>query len=171
MKTKSKVVPVGYPEFEEYVVKNMPPNTVISDPKWWAQRLWRAAHSAPSVTSEPVAWGIEVTWSAFPERSQFEYIDNDRDAINAHLNDLLLQDEDKLIISARLVPLYTHPPADRDAVLEALRFLVELKQVKRMIEAGTADAEAKNFYEKNKESGWIAAEAALKSTADKESGK
>lgn len=34
-------------EFVEWVAKNLPPNTVISNPKHWASRLWCAAHRPP----------------------------------------------------------------------------------------------------------------------------
>ena len=38
---------VAYPAFEEYFVKNYPgPNTIISDPKWHAPKIFRAAQYA-----------------------------------------------------------------------------------------------------------------------------
>lgn len=39
-----------YKQFQDYVVANMPPGTVISNPEWWASRLWRAMLRA---TPEP----------------------------------------------------------------------------------------------------------------------
>ena len=35
--------------FTRWVRDNMPPNTVISDPDWWAARLWRAAMRAHGI--------------------------------------------------------------------------------------------------------------------------
>jgi hypothetical protein len=33
----------GFDVFRHYVETNMPPNTVIGNPNWWAQRLWKQA--------------------------------------------------------------------------------------------------------------------------------
>lgn len=38
-------------EFEKWVVENMPHNTVIGDPKWWAVRLWNVARRSMAKTS------------------------------------------------------------------------------------------------------------------------
>ena len=32
--------------FVQYVERNLPPNTIISNPAWWAKRLWCAAVDA-----------------------------------------------------------------------------------------------------------------------------
>lgn len=48
-----------------------------------------------------------------------------------------------------------------DGYREALLVLVELKRFKRQIEAGTANADMKRYYEANKEGAWLAAEAML----------
>lgn len=32
--------------FEEWLIREMPPGTVIGDPKWWAPRILRAARAA-----------------------------------------------------------------------------------------------------------------------------
>ncbi len=34
------------PDFVYYVERNMPPGTIISDPHWWADKLWRSARRA-----------------------------------------------------------------------------------------------------------------------------
>lgn len=44
---------------------------------------------------------------------------------------------------------------------DALLFLVELKRVKRRMEAGIANDVEQKFYEDNKEVAWLNAEAAL----------
>lgn len=33
-------------EFVEWLCREIPPGTVISDPKWWAPRIYRAMHAA-----------------------------------------------------------------------------------------------------------------------------
>lgn len=45
----------GFAAFEAYVVRNIPPDTIITDPLWWALRLWRAAHpTAPAADPDGV---------------------------------------------------------------------------------------------------------------------
>ncbi|SPZ07622.1 Uncharacterised protein [Pseudomonas luteola] len=40
-------------EFAEWLKREMPAGTVISDPEWWAPRILKAARTAPA---EPVIW-------------------------------------------------------------------------------------------------------------------
>jgi hypothetical protein len=44
-------------EFEAWMCKQVPPGTVVTDPKWWAPRIWRAAIAAgktiPATRPEP----------------------------------------------------------------------------------------------------------------------
>jgi hypothetical protein len=54
--------------FAEYVAREIPPGTVISNPAWWATRLWRAACTGLT-TPQPSAPGVE----AADERTRFEW--------------------------------------------------------------------------------------------------
>ncbi len=49
-------VPVAPPAaFAEWLRGNMPPDTIISDPDWWAMAIWSAARRA--INAAPVASG------------------------------------------------------------------------------------------------------------------
>lgn len=60
-------------------------------------------------------------------------------------------------------PYYTAPQSGvREGMLkEALHVLVELKKIKRRIEAGTANEAETRYYNAMKESAWLGAESAL----------
>lgn len=56
-------VPMAPPvAFAEWLRSNMPPDTVISDPDWWAMAIWSAARRA--INAAPVASGgkASVQW-------------------------------------------------------------------------------------------------------------
>lgn len=62
-------------EFTEFVLREMPAGTIISDPAWWAPRLWRAAvhamrHVGDWERSE--GWSISGATAAADERARFE---------------------------------------------------------------------------------------------------
>lgn len=58
--------------FAEYVTREIPPGTVISNPAWWAARLWRAAQSAtPSSAEQPAnTWRCFHCDEVFTDREQ-----------------------------------------------------------------------------------------------------
>ena len=50
MSNETKTVPV---EFIEKIKREMPPNTVIGNPEWWAKKLYRwAIKAAPAPDDE-----------------------------------------------------------------------------------------------------------------------
>lgn len=55
-------------EFTEFVLREMPSGTVISDPAWWAPRLWRAAVHAMTRDAAPVKESLTTD----DERARFE---------------------------------------------------------------------------------------------------
>jgi len=56
----SASVPMAPPAaFSEWLRSNMPPDTIISDPDWWAMAIWSAARRA--INAAPVASGGKPT--------------------------------------------------------------------------------------------------------------
>lgn len=45
--------------FEEWLCREMPPNTIISDPAWWATRIERQFRAALLSERPDVAWQVE----------------------------------------------------------------------------------------------------------------
>lgn len=55
-------------QFTDYVCRNMPVNTVIGDPFWWAPRLFNAARAALAAQAQPVAVPDEIADTRHHER-------------------------------------------------------------------------------------------------------
>ena len=118
--TNTIAVPVEDLELLRSIFAGFPSGFARNDGLQVVKRLLAAA---PAVSQEAVAWGVKVIYKAIPERAQWEYIDSDRDLANQHLNEMLLLDEDKIILSTNLVPLYTAAPTmpvaeTRDEIIE-----------------------------------------------------
>lgn len=65
-----------------------------------------------------------------------------------------------------LCDLLNNLQAEKDGYREALMVLVELKQIKRRIENGTANDSMLRYYEASKEGAWHGAEVVLTKTHD-----
>lgn len=91
--------------FESWLCEQMPAGTVIGDPKWWAEKLWRQARGAQQ---EPVAWMRDPNsvMTAGDKKRMIEHGEK-------HGREFAIVAADAMKYAT---PLYTSPPAQPDAV-------------------------------------------------------
>lgn len=103
-------------EFAEWLKREMPAGTVISDPEWWAPRILKAARTAPA---EPLAWVSQCRTSGLIEQCE----PNEKVSNPAYWTDAF--------------PVYTAPDA-LQAEVDRLR--EEVERLKEELEENNSDA-------------------------------
>lgn len=121
------------PSFEEWLCREMPPNTVIADPKWWASRIERAVLRAQTINGaatgvehgshvKAFAEGHEPQQDAAPPSASTEPIGYINEMGEAIIEKMSVERAHFLSFSCGHTMIYTYPP-------EANALLRECEQV------------------------------------------
>jgi hypothetical protein len=94
--------------FEQWLVREIPPGTVISNPLWWAPKIRQALQSG-----EPVAWHI----SKDPDGDQSSHVTADGEFASSYAQ-----------MGWKVSPLYTNPQPVVPECLEQFRDFVVDRQ-------------------------------------------